>query len=167
MMGPKFWEQNRGPLPLKGRTEAIYFRSAQNYPFPAYLLGEGTSVSLCSNWYISVHSHTPSSPTMTSNSLPTATSKDSIDDTESVQHEKDSHTLIDTFLPSTSTYHATPPKGALTTPFCLPQILSGERTPFARGYSNVLLESVDLSMDEFLSFIDGLNLAIVDSPPLR
>lgn len=102
---------------------------------------------------------------MTSSSSPTATSKDSIDDAESVQLEKDSHALIDTFLPSTT--YASPPKGLLTTPFCLPQILSGERTPFARGYSNVLLESVNLPMEEFLSFIDGLNLAIVDSPPLR
>lgn len=102
---------------------------------------------------------------MTSNPLPTATSKDSIDDTESVQLEKDSHTLIDTFLPSTT--YAAPQEGILTTPFCLPQILSGERTPFARGYNDVLREAVNLPMEEFLSFVDGLNLAIVDSPPLR
>ena len=120
---------------------------------------------LCSDRYKSVHSHPTSYPTMTSSSSPTATSKDSIDDTESVQLEKDSHTLIDTFLPSTT--YATSLKGLLTTPFCLPQILSGERTPFARGYSDVLQEAVNLHMEEFLSFIDGLNLAIVNSPPLR
>ncbi|TRM61455.1 hypothetical protein BD626DRAFT_501082, partial [Schizophyllum amplum] len=37
--------------------------------------------------------------------------------------------------------------------------------PFARGYSPALDEAVGLPMEEFVSFVDGLNLAIVASPP--
>ncbi|TRM61449.1 hypothetical protein BD626DRAFT_501036 [Schizophyllum amplum] len=82
-----------------------------------------------------------------------------------VQLVRDSQYLIDTFLPRTA--DRVPGGGALPLPFCLPQIAADPCTPFARGYSYVLDEAVGLPMDELLTFVDGLNLAIVASPPLR
>ncbi|KAL1762462.1 hypothetical protein FB107DRAFT_244449 [Schizophyllum commune] len=82
-----------------------------------------------------------------------------------VQLVRDSQFLIDSFLPPsayTSSRH-----DALPLPFCLPQIATGDGAPFARGYSAIFHEAVDLPMEEFLAFVDGLNLAIVASPPLR
>ncbi|KAI5828730.1 hypothetical protein K523DRAFT_276169 [Schizophyllum commune Tattone D] len=82
-----------------------------------------------------------------------------------VQVERDSQFLIDSFLPSAA--DVGPAKSALPLPFCLPQVVAGEGTPFARGYSEVLLETVNLSMEEFVAFMDGLNIATAASLPLR
>ncbi|KAI5889420.1 uncharacterized protein SCHCODRAFT_02634476 [Schizophyllum commune H4-8] len=82
-----------------------------------------------------------------------------------VQVERDSQFLIDSFLPSAT--DAAPPTSKLPLPFCLPQVVAGEGTPFARGYSDVLRETVNLSMEEFVAFLDGLNIATAASPPLR
>ncbi|KAL1725867.1 hypothetical protein EV714DRAFT_220483 [Schizophyllum commune] len=82
-----------------------------------------------------------------------------------VQVERDSQFLIDTFLPSNA--DAASPKSGLPLPFCLPQVVAGEGTPFARGYSEVLRETVNLTMEEFVAFVDGLNIATAASPPLR
>lgn len=78
---------------------------------------------------------------------------------------RDSQFLIDNFLPSAAARISR--KGTLPYPLCLPQIAGDEFAPFARGYSPALDEAVGLPMEEFVSFVDGLNLAIVASPPLR
>jgi hypothetical protein len=52
-------------------------------------------------------------------------------------------------------------------PICIPQIAPSFDAPFARGYNAVLRSSVGISQDELLAFIDGLNLAMTSSPPLR
>ncbi|KAJ7847405.1 hypothetical protein B0H13DRAFT_2675330 [Mycena leptocephala] len=52
-------------------------------------------------------------------------------------------------------------------PFCTPQIAVSFDSPFARGYTPVLQSSVDISQEQLLAFIDGLNLAMTASPPLR
>ena len=51
-------------------------------------------------------------------------------------------------------------------PFCLPQLTSSRTSTFARGY-NAELENVELSQETILKFVDGLNLAMTASPPLR
>jgi hypothetical protein len=51
-------------------------------------------------------------------------------------------------------------------PFCLPQLTSAPTSTFARGY-NAELEKVELSQETVLKFVDGLNLAMTASPPLR
>ncbi|THU98669.1 hypothetical protein K435DRAFT_837982 [Dendrothele bispora CBS 962.96] len=57
---------------------------------------------------------------------------------------------------------------ALPLPLCIPQIsVSAEwDSAFARGY-NDQLQSLGISQQMLLNFIDGLNLAISASPPLR
>ncbi|KAI5835480.1 hypothetical protein K523DRAFT_291399 [Schizophyllum commune Tattone D] len=80
-----------------------------------------------------------------------------------VQLARDSQFLIDSFLPPTVSQ---PSKlYRLPLPLCLPQIATG--SPFARGYNPILHQAVDLPMEEFIAFLDGLNLAIVASPSLR
>ncbi|KAL1738208.1 hypothetical protein HDZ31DRAFT_542, partial [Schizophyllum fasciatum] len=83
-----------------------------------------------------------------------------------VQLVRDSQFLIDSFLPSTACATSRG-GGALPLPFCLPQISTGDGAPFARGYNETLHEAADLPMEDFLAFVDGLNLAIAASPPLR
>ncbi|KAK7442473.1 hypothetical protein VKT23_016070 [Stygiomarasmius scandens] len=60
------------------------------------------------------------------------------------------------------------PHANLPLPLCLPQVSISARfdSAFARGYNNVL-QDVEISEKMLLDFIDGLNLAIVASPPLR
>ncbi|KAJ7800383.1 hypothetical protein B0H14DRAFT_2387378, partial [Mycena olivaceomarginata] len=78
---------------------------------------------------------------------------------------RDADYLIQSFLPATE---AAPlfeiPK--LPLPYCAPQLTPGFDAPFCRAY-NPILESVDLPQDQLLAFIDGLNLAMTASPPLR
>jgi hypothetical protein len=78
---------------------------------------------------------------------------------------RDADYLIQSFLPTTE---AAPlfeiPK--LPLPYCAPQLTPGFDAPFCRAY-NPILESVDLPQDQLLAFIDGLNLAMTASPPLR
>jgi hypothetical protein len=57
----------------------------------------------------------------------------------------------------------TPPPGAkrrLQLPICLPQITGGYGAPFARGYNPQLAE-YGLEQDDFLNFLDALNIAMV------
>ncbi|KAJ7667997.1 hypothetical protein B0H17DRAFT_1018608 [Mycena rosella] len=82
-----------------------------------------------------------------------------------IQLTRDADYLIESFLPATK---SVPPFEApqLPLPYCVPQLTTGFDAPFARGY-NPLLESVDISQEQLLAFIDGLNLAMTASPPLR
>ncbi|KAH8113843.1 hypothetical protein DFH11DRAFT_278873 [Phellopilus nigrolimitatus] len=54
----------------------------------------------------------------------------------------------------------------LRLPFCLPQMSSGGTSTFVRAYSRELHAS-GVKMDDWLRFIDGLNIAMTASPPLR
>ncbi|KAJ7359636.1 hypothetical protein DFH08DRAFT_846615 [Mycena albidolilacea] len=78
---------------------------------------------------------------------------------------RDADYLIQSFLPATE---AAPPFKIpkLPLPYCAPQLTPGFDAPFCRAY-NPILESVDLPQDQLLAFIDGLNLAMTASPPLR
>lgn len=78
---------------------------------------------------------------------------------------RDAEFLIQSFLPAAPTilpFEA--PRIPL--PYCVPQLTAGFDTPFARGY-NRAFESLDLPQERFLDFIDGLNLAMTASPPMR
>ncbi|KAJ6477649.1 hypothetical protein C8R45DRAFT_906499 [Mycena sanguinolenta] len=77
----------------------------------------------------------------------------------------DTDLLIEPFLPSSDIPHG--PLAGIPQPFCLSQIASSFDSPFARGYNPVLETCVGISQDQLLSFIDGLNLAMTASPPLR
>ncbi|KAG8873666.1 hypothetical protein FRB98_008854 [Tulasnella sp. 332] len=62
-----------------------------------------------------------------------------------------------------------PPPGViipLRLPLCIPQLSIGMEAPFARAYSAEILQS-GIEQDDLLKFIDGLNMAMLASPPLR
>lgn len=48
----------------------------------------------------------------------------------------------------------------LQLPICLPQITGGYDSPFARAYNPQLAESA-IEQDDFLKFLDALNIAMV------
>ncbi|KAJ6478731.1 hypothetical protein C8R47DRAFT_628769 [Mycena vitilis] len=54
----------------------------------------------------------------------------------------------------------------LPLPLCVPQLVPGFDGPFCRAY-NPTLESVGLPQEQLLAFVDGLNLAMSESPPHR
>ncbi|KAI5117050.1 hypothetical protein M0805_007907, partial [Coniferiporia weirii] len=54
----------------------------------------------------------------------------------------------------------------LALPLCLPQATSGANALFVRAYSQELRSS-GIEVDDWMRFIDGLNLAMTASPPLR
>ncbi|KAJ7079690.1 hypothetical protein C8R44DRAFT_654049 [Mycena epipterygia] len=85
-----------------------------------------------------------------------------------IQFTRDADFLIESFLPVPN-YPTPPPyeQQKLPLPFCTPQISTKFDAPFARGYNHVLQTSVDLSQEQLLAFLDGLNLAMTSSPPLR
>lgn len=64
--------------------------------------------------------------------------------------------------PPPSQYH----RQRLQLPVCLPQVTGGYDSPFARGY-NPQLAASGIDQDEFLKFLDALNIAMAASPPLR
>ncbi|KAJ7021593.1 hypothetical protein C8F04DRAFT_1049641 [Mycena alexandri] len=80
-----------------------------------------------------------------------------------INHDADF--LIQSFLPSSPVSHQGP--SGIPLPFCSPQIADSFDAPFARGYNTALHDSVGISQDQLLAFIDGLNLAMTSSPPLR
>ncbi|KAJ7784350.1 hypothetical protein B0H16DRAFT_1296674 [Mycena metata] len=82
-----------------------------------------------------------------------------------VQFTRDADFLIQSFLPSSPVSHQGP--SGIPLPFCAPQTADSFDAPFARGYNAALHDSVGLSQDQLLAFIDGLNLAMTSSPPLR
>ncbi|KAJ7741956.1 hypothetical protein DFH07DRAFT_837059 [Mycena maculata] len=82
-----------------------------------------------------------------------------------IQLARDADFLIQSFLPGEE------PRSPLETPklplpYCVPQLMPVFDAPFARGY-NSALESVNIPQEQLLAFIDGLNLAMTASPPLR
>ncbi|KAJ7441765.1 hypothetical protein B0H11DRAFT_2204667 [Mycena galericulata] len=82
-----------------------------------------------------------------------------------IQLSRDADFLIESFLPAEeprSPIEAPP----LPLPYCVPQLTATFDAPFARGY-NTALESVNIPQEQLLAFIDGLNLAMTASPPLR
>ncbi|KLO04530.1 hypothetical protein SCHPADRAFT_947630 [Schizopora paradoxa] len=85
-------------------------------------------------------------------------------DPEEVQH--DAQVLIDSYIGSIHYPASRPPSGVLPLPFCLPQIGAGFDTPFARGY-NGILQQIGIPPKTFLDFVDGLNMAMISSPPLQ
>ncbi|KAF8162452.1 hypothetical protein K438DRAFT_1985102 [Mycena galopus ATCC 62051] len=82
-----------------------------------------------------------------------------------VHLSRDADYLIESFLPPS----ASPPSygiSKLPLPYCVPQLTPAFDAPFCRAY-NPTLECVDISQEQLLAFIDGLNLAMTASPPLR
>ncbi|KAJ7665979.1 hypothetical protein DFH06DRAFT_1385855, partial [Mycena polygramma] len=78
---------------------------------------------------------------------------------------RDAEYLIESFLPAPDVPRRfETPK--LPLPFCAPQLMPAFDAPFCRAY-NSTLESVDIPQEQLLAFIDGLNLAMTASPPLR
>ncbi|KAF7360182.1 hypothetical protein MVEN_00746800 [Mycena venus] len=82
-----------------------------------------------------------------------------------VHLSRDADYLIGAFLPARE---SAPPfeTPKLPLPYCAPQLTPTFDAPFCRAY-NPTLESVDISQEQLLAFIDGLNLAMTASPPLR
>ncbi|KAJ6576167.1 hypothetical protein DFH09DRAFT_1311601 [Mycena vulgaris] len=78
---------------------------------------------------------------------------------------RDADYLIQSFFSATtSVLPFEPPQ--IPFPYCVPQIVAGFDAPFARGYNRVF-DSLNLNQEQLLDFVDGLNLAITASPPLR
>ncbi|KAK0213102.1 hypothetical protein DFS33DRAFT_1286474 [Desarmillaria ectypa] len=99
-----------------------------------------------------------------SNTPPPASSSAS----SGIQLARDAELLIQDFLPDLSSSNEyTGPSSGIPLPLCIPQIATKFDSPFSRGYNDVLSEAVGIPQAEFLSFIDGLNLAMTASPPLR
>ena len=83
-----------------------------------------------------------------------------------IQLTHDAELLIRRYLPS----HSEAPRewAGLPFPLCIPQIASGSMQPIARGYNEILNDpQIGISQETFLDFLDGLNLAMTASPPLR
>jgi hypothetical protein len=76
--------------------------------------------------------------------------------------DADAELLLDIQRPPT----AESPSQRLDLPLCLPQTTSGYDSPFARAY-NPQLEASGIEQDEWLKFLDALNIAMTASPPLR
>ncbi len=80
-----------------------------------------------------------------------------------VEAERDANALIHSYIDENL---AIVRRGKIAQPVCLPQIERGFDMPFARGYAPAL-EEVGISQDVFLDFLDGLNTALIASPPLQ
>ncbi|THV06259.1 hypothetical protein K435DRAFT_789668 [Dendrothele bispora CBS 962.96] len=104
-------------------------------------------------------------------------------DSDSQSAGRDANLLIQTYLSSadeilvssgcdeqayTEEPFVRPSRPNLSLPLCIPQTSIGASfdSAFARGYSDAL-QDVGISEEMWLDFVDGLNLAIVSSPPLR
>lgn len=59
----------------------------------------------------------------------------------------------------------TAPAGPLSRPLVLPQTSHSSQAPFVRGYSSELAVS-GIPLDEWIGFVDDLNLTIVPNPEL-
>lgn len=86
---------------------------------------------------------------------------------ENIEH--DANLLIESFLPPPyPPPSASQPKTAvLPQPFILPQLSNTFDSPYARGYSEALADLAGISREDFIAFVDGLNLAVIASPPLQ
>lgn len=54
----------------------------------------------------------------------------------------------------------------LSRPVCVPQVDASFDSPFVRAYTPALAQS-GITLEEWLVFSDGLNLAMIGSPPLQ
>ncbi|KAF5382851.1 hypothetical protein D9757_007294 [Collybiopsis confluens] len=84
---------------------------------------------------------------------------------------RDADILISTYIPAATSTEVPPYRPddvPRLLPLCIPRlsVSADPASAFARGY-NPALETVGITQEMFVSFIDGLNLAIVASPPLR
>ncbi|KAJ3996000.1 hypothetical protein F5050DRAFT_1762764 [Lentinula boryana] len=100
-----------------------------------------------------------------------STTEDPLTGTSSgVQLARDANLLIRTYIPSSLSLHQPHigPPIPLVRPFCIPQVSvnPNDQSTFARGYNDAL-NDIGIPQDVFLNFIDGLNMAIIASPPLR
>ena len=86
-----------------------------------------------------------------------------------IQLLHDTELLIQKYLPVTYEDQPVPqPPTGIPLPICIPQITPGFMQPIARGYSPVLGEPpIGISQEDFVRFLDGLNMAMTASPPLR
>ncbi|KAJ3887163.1 hypothetical protein GG344DRAFT_69041 [Lentinula edodes] len=103
-------------------------------------------------------------------SIPTpSTVEDTPTGTSSGVHlAHDADLLIRVYI-SSSLSLAQPPTGLpIPLPLCIPQVSvnPNDQSAFARGYNDTL-KDVGIPQDVLLNFIDGLNMAIIASPPLR
>ncbi|KAJ3790862.1 hypothetical protein GGU10DRAFT_257429 [Lentinula aff. detonsa] len=108
---------------------------------------------------------------MSSPSFSRASSQGATAKSTGIQLVHDADVLIQTYIPAIFDADAPPYRQddiPQILPLCIPRISvnANPASAFARGY-NEALESVGITQEMFLSFIDGLNLAIVASPPLR
>ncbi|KAJ3735508.1 hypothetical protein DFJ43DRAFT_1036988 [Lentinula guzmanii] len=85
-----------------------------------------------------------------------------------VQLARDANLLIRTYIPSSLSLHQPYIGPPIPLPFCIPQVSvnPNDQSTFARGYNDAL-NDIGIPQDVFLNFIDGLNMAIIASPPLR
>ncbi|KAJ7147158.1 hypothetical protein C8R43DRAFT_1012152 [Mycena crocata] len=83
------------------------------------------------------------------------------------QLTRDADFLIQSFLPIPEHFPSPYDASGMPLPFCTPQIAMSFDSPFARGYSPILQSSANISQEQLLGFLDGLNLAMTSSPPLR
>ncbi|KAG7090088.1 hypothetical protein E1B28_011705 [Marasmius oreades] len=118
------------------------------------------------------HENHGSSSRLPTEMPPSSSSRSAGEPSESpIELTRDAGILIRSYLPKEihSAVEARPlPSSSLPLPLCLPQISRRARwdSPFARGY-NEWLADLGIPQQPFLNFIDGLNLAIAASPPLR
>lgn len=77
---------------------------------------------------------------------------------------RDTQTLLKIFLPA-GPAESPSSKFPRIPPLCIPQLPGSFDAPFARGFSGQLDASLGISQDDFLSFLDGFNLAFIASPP--
>jgi len=86
-----------------------------------------------------------------------------------IQFTRDADLLIRSFLPENQSEYLPPYQrdAGLPLSLCIPQNGTRFDSPFVRGYNPVLAQTVDISQAQLLSFVDGLNLAMTASPPLR
>ncbi|KAJ3785155.1 hypothetical protein GGU10DRAFT_434731 [Lentinula aff. detonsa] len=85
-----------------------------------------------------------------------------------VQLARDADLLIRSYLSSSLALDQPYTGPPIPLPLCIPQasLNPNENSTFARGYNDAFTV-IGIPQDVFLSFIDGLNMAIIASPPLR
>ncbi|KAJ3867146.1 hypothetical protein EV359DRAFT_61728 [Lentinula novae-zelandiae] len=85
-----------------------------------------------------------------------------------IQLAHDADLLIRTYVPSSLSLNQPYTGPPIPSPLCIPQVgvSPDEHSTFARGYNEVLNDT-GIPQDVLLNFIDGLNMAIIASPPLR
>ncbi|KLO19417.1 hypothetical protein SCHPADRAFT_885332 [Schizopora paradoxa] len=83
--------------------------------------------------------------------------------THPAEAERDANALIHSYLNENLTVVR---RGTIAHPVCIPQMEVGFDMPFARAYPPGLAE-LGISQEVFLDFIDGLNTAMIASPPLQ